>query len=146
MTIFKRKLKMELYSSLRYLNCFVDLHIEKMQTKRTSKKFSSRIIELRKYMNWSQTDLSIFAECKREYISKIERRETNPQVTSAEDIITKGFKISEKEFFDYGTIPESLKKRKEEDRVKNHLAGPGKYSRPAVRRRHFRSRLNLRRP
>ena len=73
-------------------------------------------------MQWTQTELSISSECPRESISKIERRITDPQYSTMESIIEKGFQITQKDFFDLEKIPEGLKKRKEyEMKKKNKL-------------------------
>jgi transcriptional regulator with XRE-family HTH domain len=94
----------------------------KKERKKSSGKFAKRTIELRKYMGWTQTELSVAAECPRESLSKIERRITDPQYSAVESIIEKGFGITEKDFFDLEKIPESLKKRKEyEMKKKNKL-------------------------
>ena len=86
---------------------------KKKSKQKNSGKPSARIQELREYMEWSQTQLAIFCDFKREYISQSERNLYDMQWSSLEQIIEKGFNISEKDFFDYGNIPESLKKRKE---------------------------------
>lgn len=95
-----------------FIICFVDLQ-KNNQIELTSTTFSTRVKELRKFMNWKQTDLSITTGFKREYISRVERKVNDPQMTSVTIIILKGFGITEKEFYSYGTIPESLKIRKE---------------------------------
>jgi transcriptional regulator with XRE-family HTH domain len=78
--------------------------------------------ELRKFLGWSQEKLAIASDCKREYIGKIERKITDPQVSNLENIIENGFQISHKEFHDYETIPETIKKRKEYETKKKSVS------------------------
>jgi transcriptional regulator with XRE-family HTH domain len=96
--------------------------MKKGPQKKPSGKFGKRVTQLRQYMEWDQEKLAIASDCKREYISKVERNVNNPQLGSIEPIIIKGFGISEKDFHDYEVIPEILKKRKEEEmKEKNKL-------------------------
>jgi transcriptional regulator with XRE-family HTH domain len=49
-----------------------------------SGKANDRVRELRKFLGWSQEKLAIASDCKREYIGKIERKITDPQVSNLE--------------------------------------------------------------
>ncbi|MEP7168051.1 MAG: helix-turn-helix transcriptional regulator [Bacteroidota bacterium] len=69
--------------------------------------------EFREHLGWSQEKLAQVSDCDREYISRVERKITDPQSSTLEPIILKGFQVSEKDFYDFGIIPESLKKKKE---------------------------------
>ena len=84
-------------------------------------KVGNRVKEFREYLEWSQEKLAQVSDCDREYISRVERKVTDPQSSTLEPIIIKGFQVSEKDFYDFGTIPESLKKKKEKELKKKSI-------------------------